>query len=246
MQVSHALRVGTAAWSIPGPLRADFAGTGTILDRYARRFDAVEINSSFYRPHRPATYSRWAAAVPAGFRFAVKMPRSITHERRLAGTEAEIDVFLDQVRHLGDALGPLLIQLPPSLDYDPAEAGAFLKHLRKTFDGPLVCEPRHPGWFGPQASQMLVDHRIARAAADPPPVPGADRPGGWDGLAYWRLHGSPRIYYSNYEPAQIDAMARTLLASGGIERWCIFDNTAEGLATGNALGLMERLASLTR
>src|SRR5262245_27120186 len=122
---SGQLRIGCAGWAIPKQHAGSFPSSGSHLERYAQRFTAVEINSSFYRPHRRATYARWAAAVPAGFAFAVKAPKQITHELRLAGTDTALDGFLAQVGGLGDKLGPLLFQLPPSLALDPSTARAF-------------------------------------------------------------------------------------------------------------------------
>ncbi len=241
--MAGAIRVGIAGWSIPKPRAAAFDGEGSHLERYARRFGCVEINSSFYRPHRPATYARWAAAVPAGFRFAVKLPREVTHQRRLVGVTEVLDRFLGEVAGLGDRLGPVLVQLPPSLAYDPASVGAFLAALRVRFAGQVVCEPRHPSWFEDVVDGVLLAHRIARVAADPAPVPRAAVPGGWLGVTYWRLHGSPEMYYSTYSDPWLDSVAgplRDAAAQGG-EAWCIFDNTALGGATGNALDLIGRL-----
>ena len=238
------LRIGTAGWSIPGALRGEFGAGVSGLARYATRFNAVEINSSFYRPHRPSTYARWAASVPDGFRFAVKLPRTITHERRLVGAEDLLERFLGEVRALGDRLGPLLVQLPPSLGFDPDVAAALLARLRGGAPGAIVCEPRHPDWFGAEAGALLVRFKIARVGADPPPAPGGQHPAGWPGLAYWRLHGSPKIYYSDYSPPRLDALASAVGARAGVERWVIFDNTAEGFATPNALALAHRGGSL--
>src|SRR5919106_6889056 len=94
-------RIGTAGWSIPKEHAAPFPATGSHLERYASVFNAVEINSSFYRPHRPATYERWAASVPEGFRFAVKIPKAITHERRLNEAGDHLDRFLSEAQGLG-------------------------------------------------------------------------------------------------------------------------------------------------
>ena len=235
--------VGTAGWSIPKQHAGAFAGEGSHLERYARRLPTVEINSSFYRPHRPATYERWAAAVPPGFRFSVKVPREITHIRRLVNTGSPLERFLGEVRELGRALGPLLVQLPPSLSYNEATVERFLGDLRECFDGQLACEPRHQTWFGDAAEAMLVNHQVARVAADPAILPRAAQPGGWPGLLYVRLHGSPEIYHSAYSPEEIEATVRLLhAASAGSEnRWCIFDNTALGEAAGQALDLLRRL-----
>jgi len=234
-------RIGTAGWQLPKAHATDLPGPGSHLERYARGFNAVEINSSFHKPHRRGTYERWAASVPANFAFAVKAPREITHDLRLARTGAALDAFLAQATGLGRKLGVLLFQLPPSLALDPRTAGTFFKVLRKRHAGRVVCEPRHPTWFTPRAAELLIRHRIARVAADPAVVPAAAEPGGWRGLSYFRLHGSPRIYWSAYQPEQI-ALYADKLAKCKAERWCIFDNTVLGAATQNALRLREIVA----
>jgi uncharacterized protein YecE (DUF72 family) len=230
-------RVGTAGWSIPKQHAAAFPALGSHLERYAQRFNAVEINSSFYRPHRRATYERWADAVPENLAFAVKAPRAITHEARLAGAGAALDPFLGEVTGLGGKLGPLLFQLPPSLAFDARITRAFLRLLRAQHDGLVVWEPRHANWFTPRADDLLAEYRIARVAADPAVVPAAAEPGGWDGLQYFRLHGTPRVYYSDYGAEDIVRQAARMTA----QSWCIFDNTALGAATGNALALTKAL-----
>lgn len=237
------VRIGTAGWSIPKQHAQAFPATGSHLERYARVLPAVEINSSFYRPHRPATYARWAASVPAGFRFAVKVPRAVTHERRLVDATEPLARFLDEVAALGPAIGPLLVQLPPSLRWDAPVADRFFGVLRERFAGEIACEPRHASWFTEAAEARLSAFRVARVAADPAVVPRAAEPGGWTGLFYLRLHGSPEMYRSAYPPEALDAAARRLRAAPaeGQSCWCIFDNTALGEATGNALELLRRL-----
>jgi uncharacterized protein YecE (DUF72 family) len=241
--VSAAVLIGVAGWSLPKAEQGAFPAEGTHLQRYAARLSGVEINSSFYRPHRPTTYAKWAASVPPGFRFAVKVPRAITHERRLADAEDALDAFLGEATALGPALGCLLVQLPPSLAYDAATADAFLSALRERHDGAVALEPRHASWFTPQVARALVAHRVARVAADPARVPEAALPGGWEGLVYHRLHGSPRIYYSDYDAPYLEALADRLRADAARADavWCIFDNTALGHATANALALLARL-----
>jgi uncharacterized protein YecE (DUF72 family) len=236
-------RIGCAGWAIPRQHAEAFPGPGSHLERYARRFAAVEINSSFYRPHRRITYERWAAAVPDDFAFAVKAPREITHRFRLASADAALDAFLEQVAGLGDKLGPLLFQLPPSLHFDKERVGAFFAALRQRFAGSVVCEPRHPDWFTADIEALMAEFRIGRVAADPPIVGAAAQPGGWSGVRYLRLHGSPRVYHSEYGADRLERFAR-LLTSAGDDRalaWCIFDNTASGAAIANALALQQRL-----
>jgi uncharacterized protein YecE (DUF72 family) len=242
--VSLRLYVGCAGWSLPADARSLFPDEGSQLQRYAARFPAVEINSSFYRPHQPKTYARWAASVPEPFRFAVKVPRTITHERRLRDAVEPLDAFLGQVGSLGEKLGCLLVQLPPSLGFDAGTAGDFLAALRDRYSGDAVLEPRHPGWFTPDATATLGAHRVARVAADPAPVPDAAEPGGWQEPVYVRLHGSPQMYYSPYDDQYLDGLALRLLQfARAAAVWCIFDNTALGAATVNALGLLKRLSS---
>ncbi|WP_147028975.1 DUF72 domain-containing protein [Methylobacterium oxalidis] len=244
MRLRSVVVVGTAGWNVPKAYADRFPASGSHLERYAQRFDAVEINTSFYRPHRVSTYARWAAAVPDHFRFAVKIPRTITHERRLENADEPLAQFLGEVAGLGHKLGPLLLQLPPSLRFHTDAASAFLQRLRRAVPGSIVCEPRHASWFAPDVEAVLNDLRIARVAADPAPVPQASEPGGWCGLTYYRLHGSPRIYYSAYRPDALDAIAVQLAAAtrSGVSNWCIFDNTAEFAATGDALSTLERLS----
>ncbi|MGA0604604.1 DUF72 domain-containing protein [Phenylobacterium sp. VNQ135] len=236
------LHIATAGWTIPRAVAQAFPTDGSGLQRYAARFDAVEINSTFYRSHRPATYARWVETTPADFRFAVKLPRRITHEARLKDAAEPLAAFRAETEQLGDKLGPLLVQLPPSLAYEVEVAEAFFVALRDVWPGAAVCEPRHPTWFAADADERLKAHRIARVAADPARHPLAAAPGGWPELAYWRLHGSPRMYYSAYEGAALDALARAIEASGAAEAWCVFDNTTSGAAMANALGLQARLA----
>jgi uncharacterized protein YecE (DUF72 family) len=240
--------VGCAGWSIPGAEKAHFPEIGTHLERYAALFPAVEINSSFYRPHRATTYERWAAAVPAGFRFAVKIPKAITHIARLENIEEPLARFIAETAGLGDKLGCLLVQLPPSLAFEPKVARRFFKSLRVASRAPVAFEPRHATWFEAPAEALLQKFRIARVAADPAPVPAAAEPGGWPGLAYYRLHGSPRMYYSAYSTAFIRQLSRRLTsaASGKTDAWCIFDNTALGAAMPNARQVLRSLKSKLR
>jgi uncharacterized protein YecE (DUF72 family) len=232
------IRVGTAGWSIPRAVADEVDGPGTHLERYARRLDAAEINSSFHRPHRVSIYAKWAAATPDGFRFAVKLPKTITHDGRLLRARAPLDQFLDETAGLGPKRGPVLIQLPPSFAFAAARVGRFLALLRSRYDGPVVCEPRHASWGGSAAEALLTSHRVARVAADPAPFPEAAVPGGWPGLIYYRLHGSPRMYWSRYEALRLRAWAEALRGRPpGLEAWCLFDNTASGAALANALEL---------
>ncbi len=229
-------RIGIAGWSLRREHSEFFPSGGTHLQRYADTFDCAEINSSFYRPHRPTTYARWAQSVPATFRFAVKTPKEITHTRRLVDVGEPLQSFVAEASQLGDRLGPILVQLPPSLKFDAKAVGAFCALLRKDFAGMVACEPRHASWFTGTADKLLAGFKVARVAADPAVAPRAAKPGGWKGFAYWRLHGSPRLYYSDYGQDYLAALAAALERQKQ-PAWCIFDNTARGAATLNALTL---------
>ena len=231
------LFVGTAGWSIPSRYAAAAPGAGSHLERYSRVLNAVEINSSFHRPHQRKTYERWAGATPEGFRFAVKVPKAVTHERSLAGCGALIDAFASEVCGLRGKLAALLVQLPGSAAPEPTVTARFFEELRAAIDAAIVFEPRHPAWFTTEADAWLAERRIARVAADPTRAPGAGEPGGWRELRYYRWHGSPRIYYSDYDAAALAALKARADAdrAEGATVWCVFDNTASGAALGDAL-----------
>jgi uncharacterized protein YecE (DUF72 family) len=233
----RSLRIGTAGWSIPAGAADRFPAGGGSLERYSARFGCAEINSSFHRSHRPETWRRWATSVPPDFRFSAKLSKEITHKRRLVDCAEPLASALAEMEGLGDKLAILLVQLPPSLAFEPAAAGAFLTDLRNRWDRSIACEPRHPSWFEGEAGALLAGLRVARVAADPARVPAAAAPGGWSGLAYYRLHGSPVPYRSSYDDGRLEAYAERLAAAPG-EAWCIFDNTASSAATGDALKLM--------
>lgn len=260
------IRVGTAGWSLPTRWQDRFPEGDTHLHRYARVLDAVEINRTFKKLPRPSTFRRWAESVPDGFRFSVKLPREVTHHRRLEDAEGPLEEFLEAVGELGGRLGPVLIQLPPSLEYDADVAAAFLRTLRDLRGpdaGPDALEARHESWFADEVDALLAEHRVARVAADPPRAEADGRPGGFEGLAYFRLHGQPRTYYSAYredaDKTYVDDGSAAEEAAGSApglegwaervreatgraeEVWCIFDNTARGEGTGDALAMLELL-----
>src|ERR1700728_4949307 len=99
------MRIGCAGWNVPKQDMAAFSAAGSHLHRYAQRFNAVEINSSFYRPHRRTTYERWTATVPDEFAFAVKLPKQITHELSLAAAVSALGAVTNQVNWLAAQLG---------------------------------------------------------------------------------------------------------------------------------------------
>jgi uncharacterized protein YecE (DUF72 family) len=235
------IRIGTAGWSIPRAVVEAFPTAGSTLERYAAVFSAVEINSSFYRPHKPATYARWAASTPDGFKFSLKIPKTITHAARLIGAAEPLAKFLSEARALGEKLGVLVIQLPPSLVFDAAVAQTFLAMLRDKAREAAAIEPRHASWFSDDADALLQRFDIARIGADPALTPRSRMPGGWRGLTYLRLHGSPQMYASPYSDDALEDLAASLRSDRAADRWCLFDNTMSGAAAVNGLDLLGRL-----
>ncbi len=235
---SGRLLVGCAGWTIPREAAAAFPAEGSHLERYASVFGTVEINSSFYRPHQVKTYQRWADCVPDDFKFAVKLPRSITHDAGLVDIDAALEQFAREAGGLGDKLGCVLVQLPPKLGFDAGVAATFFTRLQQTFGCTIACEARNPGWFAEDATALLSVRGVTRVIADPakgqegPHVPTTS-------TIYVRLHGSPRIYYSSYGPAYLAQLTDDMRvhAAAGRDVWIIFDNTASGAAIPDALAV---------
>ncbi len=238
--VRAARHVGTAGWSIPAAYSGDFISKGSHLERYASRLRAVEINSSFSRSHRRATYARWAETVGQDFRFSVKVPKVVTHDNGLVDTEELRQTFAEEVAGLGDKLGVILVQLPPKLAFNADTARLFFDRAHTVLPAAIAVEPRHSSWFTKDTDAFLKRRRVARVAAHPV-LHGNGEPGGWDGLIYYRLHGGPRIYNSDYDQAAIDGIVERLSHAPSVANWCIFDNTAAGAALGNALAIAERV-----
>ncbi len=236
-----ALLIGTAGWSLPRAEQENFPGADSHLERYATRFPIAEINSSFHRSHRAATWTRWRESVPPGFLFSVKVPKTITHMARLNGADELLAAFLSEVEVLGPTLGFLLVQLPPSLDFEREVVTRFFEHLRARLSVSVACEPRHESWFGVEADELLAGLNVARVAADPARVPTAASPGGWRGLSYYRLHGSPQVYRSSYDDVWLATLATRLQEEAAKTSVVIFDNTTLGAATRNALDFTQMM-----
>ena len=240
------LNIGTAGWAIGKAASESFPGAGSALERYSAVFPVAEINSSFHRAHRISTWEKWRESTPDHFRFSVKLPKEISHQRKLIDCEEPLSAFMEQVARLKEKLAILLLQLPPKFEFDAETAGPFLSLLRQNSPVGVVCEPRNSTWFGEEADALLKEHEVARVAADPARNPGADVPGGWRGISYWRLHGSPIMYRSSYAD-RIEHYASLLSREATVapDVWCIFDNTASSAAISDALELRSITGSPT-
>lgn len=231
--------VGTAGWGIPRSAGELFGTNGSSLERYASVFQGVEVNSTFYRVHKDATLTRWSAAVPSVFRFAFKVPKAITHTGHLASDDIRLGAFMKQIALAGERLGPVLVQLPPSLVFEPESVERFLQRLRSTISSDIAFEPRHRSWL--EAGALFKKYNVARVAADPPLLDDAFKALVTEQFGYLRLHGKPKVYYSSYSDDFIVQLADALLASKAALIWCIFDNTGSGVAMHNALALKKTL-----
>lgn len=229
--------IGTSGWSY-SDWRGKFYPAGLaaaeFLPYLAQHFPTVEINSSFYRLQSPTTYRKWAASTPDGFRFAVKGPRSL----RAGGDPAP---FFDSLA-LGNKQGPILWQLAASQKFDAQKLDAFFKSLPAGFQ--YALEPRTAGYDTPEALDLLRKHEVALVMAD-----SGGRYPQYDQVTantiYIRLHGSPRMYYSNYQPEVLAQWATRIRQwrAAGHEPYVYFDNTAAGYAPANAAALREDLAN---
>jgi len=159
--------VGTSGYSYrewKGPFYPEKLPAREMLEYYARRLPAVEINNTFYRLPRESVLDGWASLVPAGFRFSIKASRRITHFKRLVGAEEEIAYLLRTLGTLGPLLGVILFQLPPNLKCDLPRLEAFLDLLPRR--APVTFEFRHESWFDEAVFTILRQRGVALCLAD--------------------------------------------------------------------------------
>lgn len=161
----------------------------------------------------------------------------MTHAARLSAN-ARLEEALQPMAALGDKLAALLIQLPPTLDFDPARAEAFLTRLRGLYAGTVAWEPRHPGWASAEAESLLAAHRVTPVITEIPHPHTPHAPGG----DYVRLHGTPRRYRSSYPTDQLRALA-AWITEGTSPAYVVFDNTAGPAGVANGRELQELLGA---
>jgi uncharacterized protein YecE (DUF72 family) len=230
------LLIGTSGWNY-GPWKDGlYAGVRRQdwLAHYASRFNTVEVNASFYRAVRPATYGAWRAATPEHFRFAIKGHRIVTHTNRLADASEPVLRQRESASALGDRLGAVLWQLPRSIPKDSERLRAFLAVLHLWPETRHVMEFRHPSWFDSETADLLAAHEVGNALSD------SDRWPLWDavtsGLVYVRLHGRPHCYLSSYSSDIVADWAARIREWQAQDRTVqvYFDNTMQGAAVDNA------------
>ncbi len=219
------------------------------LEFYAEHFDAVEINATFYRMPRPAVVEGWRARTPASFRFCFKMPRTVTHRHRLALPEAAnvACAFFERIAPLRERLGPVLVQLPPSLKADRiAELEAFLDAVRGDAPVPLAVEFRSPTWWADPAAAESLSRRgavwvAAHSTHREVPLRVTAR------QSYWRFHGTEGFARGAYGRERLVPFARQMrgLLDDGIDVWAFFNNDIGAAAPQDASLLRELLCTGT-
>jgi uncharacterized protein YecE (DUF72 family) len=229
-----ALLVGTSGFDYKdwrGPFYPRFLKSGDRLAFYAEQFGTVELNVTFYRMPKAEAFRGWRDAVPDDFRFAVKASRYLTHIKRLEDPQGSVEFLMERAGELGDKLGVVLLQLPPSLEIDLGRLDDTLRAFRAAVQ--VAVEPRHKSWFVPELLELLRDHGAAFVLADRRgPITPLWSPTDW---TYLRLHqgrATPRPCYGR------DALASwvdRLATLPGVDRgYVYFNNDHRACAVYNA------------
>lgn len=232
--------IGTSGWNYDhwrGPFYPEGLAKARWLQHYAQNFTTVEVNATFYRSMQPSVFQKWRSSTPDGFLWAVKANRIITHIRRLRDPEEYLARFMESLAPLGDKLGPILFQLPPSLAFDADLVRSFCRLLPA--GRRYTIEARHRSWISDTALSCLEDGNIAWCISDT-----AGRYPYHEAVTsdfiYIRLHGSKRLYASCYSEDELAAWSGRI-KSWGLDTYLYFDNDFMGYAPMNAIRLRELL-----
>jgi uncharacterized protein YecE (DUF72 family) len=211
---------------------------------YAKTFDTVEINNSFYRLPKPETYRNWREQAPEDFCYAVKASRFLTHNKKLKDPEQPLDLLIGNARNLGARLGPVLYQLPPGWKLNRERLEAFLKLLPA--DLTHVLEFREASWMTEEVLALLDSHGVAFCAHDMPGLPTLRWASGK--AAYVRFHGHRHKYRGRYPDEALQDWADWMVAEakGGRQVWAYFNNDIGGAAIQDALTLRAMIAQAKR
>ncbi len=207
---------------------------------YARHFNTVEINATFYRLPTPSKIRAWARQAPPGFVYALKLPREITHQKRFRDTKPLLKTFYHSVANLRPHLGPILVQLPPSMQYRPETLEGILRQLNRKFFN--VLEFRHRSWWDPDVFATLERNRVGFVSVSAPRLPKTVQ--AIRGVVYVRFHGKKQWYRSSYDREELREWAERILSQHPRKIYLYFNNDAEGYAPQNALWMKEILHSL--
>jgi uncharacterized protein YecE (DUF72 family) len=246
MSVSPQARVGCSGWQYRH-WRGDFYDQRLPQSRwfghYATVFDTVEINNTFYRLPEAATFARWSEAAPAGFLFAVKASRFLTHLKKLKDPEEPIQRFFERAGELGSHLGPVLYQLPPGWKLDLARLEHFLQVLPR--DARHVLEFRDTSWYVEEVFALLRAAGVGLCLHD---REGSASDRRWTApFVYVRFHGPTGNYAGGYSHARLAGWADWLNGQrrAGRDVYTYFNNDIGGHAPRDAVTLRELLESRT-
>ncbi|MBC7775105.1 MAG: DUF72 domain-containing protein [Phycisphaerae bacterium] len=248
MNIHPRFHLGTSGWSYPwqGIFYPLELRSGEYLTYYATKFDCTEINSCFYHYTMPKTVEKWLAETPDSFRFAPKMNREITHERKFVEVEAPLEKFMSRFLPMGKRLGPILIQIAASFRYQRDLAESFFGLLRQKYpQQAFAFEARHTSWFEAEALDLLREHEIgfviASAGKRFPSLETVT-----SDTVYLRLHGEEKLYDSNYSEAQLEQYAFMIKdwLEDGKEIWMFFNNTMRGQAIADSEKLRGMLGNI--
>lgn len=208
------------------------------LGYYARRFDTVEINNSFYRLPTVQAFSTWREHAPLGFVYAVKASRFLTHIKKLKDPDPGLQLFFERACHLGNALGPILYQLPPSLHLDLPRLETFLAALPTKYRH--VVEFRDPSWLVEEVFQLLERYHVSHCLHDLPPLKVPLRVTA--SPVYVRFHGNP-LYRGDYRLPALKQWAKHIAGwhGNGLDVFVYFNNSIGGRALKNAETLQNLL-----
>jgi uncharacterized protein YecE (DUF72 family) len=238
--VASQIWIGTSGWVYPHWRRRfypDRLPAREQLAYYGSHFSTVELNNSFYRQSTAEPFQRWSQQAPAGFLFAVKASRYITHLKRLAVEQSSVDMVIEAARGLGKKLGPILFQLPPNWECDLDRLGGFLLKLPAGLR--FAFEFRHPSWLAPRVLESLRDRNVALCVPDHPTMPQC--PDVTADFAYVRMHqGAEGIGYGLSALRTWSDRIRTWRAQGA-EVYVYFNNDAGGHAIKDAESLRRLL-----
>jgi len=236
------IRVGTSGWTYPHWKNVFYPAAwkkSRWLEYYTEYFDTVEVNATFYRLPQAKTVEGWKRRTPDLFLWAVKANQYITHTKRLKEPREPLERFYSVASALEEKLGPILFQLPPSLPFDEERFSGFCRCLRRSYRH--VLEVRHSSWISDRLFAILEEYNMALCISDT-----AGRYPFHEAVTadfmYVRLHGSKKLYASDYSEEELQAWAQRI-NTWGKDTYLYFDNDFEGHAVGNAKRLKEILRS---
>ena len=242
---SAELNIGTSGWSYKhwhGIFYPEDLKSGKYLEYYTTRFSCVELNSSFYHLPQKKTVSGWMIRTPSSFIFCPKLSRYITHQMKLLNVDEALQKFFEIFEEMKEKLGPMLVQLPPQLEYDETRIQNFLELLHKHYNQyRFALEIRHLTWINDRFFNLLNKYGVAFVIADS----GKRYPyheAVTTDFVYLRLHGREQLYASDYSETDLQQYAEKI--SGWLndnkEVWVFFNNDYNGFAIKNA----ERLRAM--